>query len=132
MSVWRHTTTETSGKAVIGRSTLIVGVLIAWQLSAALPAYAHAALVGSDPADGATLTSPPTLITLTFNEPIDGDFSQVVVLDTAGGHHESGKPHVDGGQVHQEVGPLDVASCKVSYRVGSADGHPVEEPSRFR
>jgi methionine-rich copper-binding protein CopC len=68
---------------------------------------------------------------LTFNEPVEGEFSQVAVLDEAGGHHASGTPHVTGSEVHQEIGPLDAGSFKVSYRIVSADGHPVEGTLAF-
>jgi CopC domain len=74
--------------SAIGRRVLVVGALAIALLCSALPAAAHAALVSSDPADGATLSSPPTVITLTFNEPVEGEFSQVAVVDEAGGHHE--------------------------------------------
>jgi copper resistance protein C len=108
--------------SAIGRRVLVVGALAIALLCSALPAAAHAALVSSDPADGATLSSPPTVITLTFNEPVEGEFSQVAVVDEAGGHHESGTPHITGSEVHQEIGLLDAGSFKVSYRIVSADG----------
>ena len=42
------------------------------------PAAAHAALVGTDPEDGATLDVLPAQVTFEFNEPVHGD-GQVAV-----------------------------------------------------
>ena len=44
---------------------------------------AHAALLSSDPADGAVLVTAPSAITLTFNEPVS---PLVLRLVGAGGH----------------------------------------------
>jgi copper resistance protein C len=87
--------------------------------------------VSSNPEDGATLASPPSVITLTFNESVEGEFSAVVVLDAAGAHHESGEPQVAGVQVTQAVGALDAGSFNISYRIVSEDGHPVEGTLAF-
>jgi copper resistance protein C len=81
--------------------------------------------VDSDPRDGATLSSPPSAITLTFSEPVQTSFTQVAVLDSAGGRYESGQPQIDGARVIQPVTPLRNGSFQISYRVVSADGHPV-------
>jgi copper resistance protein C len=94
-------------------------------LGAAIPASAHTALVGSDPRDGATLSSPPSAITLTFSEPVQTSFTQVAVLDSAGGRYESGQPQIDSARVIQPVIPLRNGSFQISYRVVSTDGHPV-------
>lgn len=91
----------------------------------ATPAAAHTTLVDSNPDDGATLDSPPAEITLEFNEPVQQDFSQVAVLDAEDNHYEDGTPTVVGAVVTQAVRDLPDGDYRISYRVGSSDGHPV-------
>lgn len=104
------------------RGILLVLVLI---VLGSGPASAHAALVGSDPEDGTSLESAPTSITLTFNENIA---KRAFVAVTA----------PDGTQLDvRDIRAVDrtvTATVAVgdqkgrysaSYRVVSADGHPV-------
>ena len=65
-------------------------------LAAALPAVAHTELIGSSPADGATLTTPPAEVLLEFSEPVQTEFGQVAVLDDADVHHEQGNAQIVG------------------------------------
>ncbi|MET0711774.1 MAG: copper resistance CopC family protein [Jiangellaceae bacterium] len=94
-------------------------------LAAALPAVAHTELIGSSPADGATLTTPPAEVLLEFSEPVQTEFGQVAVLDDADVHHEQGNPQIVGATVTQGVDELPAGTYRISYRVGSADGHPI-------
>lgn len=110
------------------RGVLVALTVVAVALLGALPAtarVAHAALVSSSPSDGSTLTAVPPEVSLTFNEDINPQFATVTV--TSGGTTAStGSPEVDGATVYQ---PLDPAMAEgkytVTYRVTSADGHPV-------
>ena len=70
-------------------------------LAAALPAVAHTELIGSSPADGATLTTPPAEVLLEFSEAVQAEFGQVAVLDDADVHHEQGNPQIVGAKVTQ-------------------------------
>jgi hypothetical protein len=94
-------------------------------LVAALPAVAHTELIGSSPADGATLTTPPAKVLLEFSEPVQTEFGQVAVLDDADVHYEQGNPQIVGATVTQGVDELSAGTYRISYRVGSADGHPI-------
>ena len=94
-------------------------------LAAALPAVAHTELIGSSPADGATLTTPPAEVLLEFSEAVQAEFGQVAVLDDADVHHEQGNPQIVGATVTQGVDELSAGTYRISYRVGSADGHPI-------
>lgn len=89
------------------------------------PAAAHASLIASTPDDGATVNQAPTEVVLEFDDDILAEFTQVAVLDADDGNHEQGEPETSGARVTQAVGPLDPGEYRVSYRVGSADGHPV-------
>lgn len=107
------------------RRTLVLVVAVVGVVLSATPAAAHAALVGSDPADGATLTEPPAEVTLEFSEPVQQDFTQIAVLDAGDNHYEDGAPEVVGGMITQAVHDLPAGEYRISYRVGSSDGHPV-------
>ncbi|BDX32366.1 hypothetical protein TUM20985_29130 [Mycobacterium antarcticum] len=90
-------------------------------------AAAHTALVDSDPARDANLTSSPTAILLTFSEDINPAFATVVVSGADGRNWVSGSPKVEGPRLTAVVGPNRPATgvYTVGYRVVSTDGHPV-------
>jgi copper transport protein len=50
------------------RVLCLFGLVTALVLLAAAPAGAHAELAGSDPADGATVATAPSVVTLRFTE----------------------------------------------------------------
>jgi len=99
---------------------LLVGVLTAG------PAAAHAVLVSTDPAEGASLAEPPARVTLRFSEPVSLGAGYARLLDADGTVHPSDAT-VDGdtltiepsGELAGDRGYL------VSYRVISADSHPI-------
>lgn len=98
-------------------------VALASVLTTALPAYAHTSLTSSDPAKGATVTS-PRQIRLTFADPVR--FTGVVVVDAHGGHHESGKSRAVDNHVTEAIaGVLPPGPYTVGWRVVAPDGHPV-------
>ncbi len=107
------------------RRTLVLLTVAVAVVFSAVPAAAHARLVGSDPEDGASLDETPAEVVLEFSEPVQQDFAQVAVLDADEGHHESGEPVVAGSTVTQAVAALPGGEYRISYRVGSSDGHPV-------
>lgn len=91
----------------------------------ASPALAHAALLETDPTDGASLETAPATITFRFNEVVGNaavavtapDGSSVSVSDVAAVDREVKATVADADQRGQ---------YSASYRVVSADGHPVE------
>jgi copper transport protein len=90
-------------------------------------AWAHAGLVSSDPASGATLPTAPTQVVMNFTEEPDLSLSVVHVLNTAGANVGSGAV-TGGANAKQLVIPLPAnlanGSYTVSWRVISAeDGH---------
>ena len=58
-------------------------VVLCWLLAAQGAALAHAALIGSDPADGAVVATPPRQLTLTFSEPVSPLALKLVVAGGA-------------------------------------------------
>lgn len=97
----------------------------------AAPAFAHAALIRSDPADGATLDTAPTAITLTFNQDIEQQFATVTISGPDGSAYAAGDVRVDGPTAAINVKPLTAAPYVIAYRVISADGHPISGQYTF-
>ncbi|MEV8514219.1 copper resistance CopC family protein [Dactylosporangium sp. NPDC051484] len=97
----------------------------------AQPAWAHERLVSTDPADGASVTTPITEVTLTFNAPVKSRFSTVVVTGADGAGHAQGAPRAVDSTLIQAVGALPPGPVRVAWRTVSADGHPIEGQFTF-
>jgi len=103
--------------------------LAAFTASAALvasagAAAAHAHLVSSDPAAGATVAAPKA-ITLTFSEKLEGKFSGADLSKDGAplGSHSLLDP-ADGKALTVSPGaPLSAGAYKVSWHAVSVDGH---------
>jgi copper transport protein len=95
-------------------------------LSPAAPAAAHAALVAATPAPGSVVASSPGEVTVTFSEPVTPVTGKVQVL-APDGKRISGTPTVRGTVLRIPVRQADrpLGTYLVSYRVISADSHPV-------
>ena len=101
-------------------------------LALALPgqALAHASLLGSEPADGASLDTAPSSVVLRFDETVAlialsliGPDGRAVPLGSVDGH---------GGVVRASVPPgLPGGVYLLSWRVTSADSHPVAGTAAF-
>jgi copper transport protein len=70
-------------KSEIRVVVIVIGVLLAGAWAAAT-ADAHAALVRSDPAAGASLDTPPTEIRIWFAEPLEASYTGAQLLDATG------------------------------------------------
>ncbi|WBB91025.1 copper resistance protein CopC [Verrucosispora sp. WMMC514] len=101
----------------------LLGLLAA--VAPAAPAAAHAVLVGTDPADGAVLTTAPAEVTLTFNEPVTVRAGGVRLLDAAGEELSTDTRSVDTTVVLTVPPDLAGGTYIVAFRVISADSHPV-------
>lgn len=107
---------------------LVAGLLAAIVLLAAIampgPAFAHAALIKAEPADGAVLAQSPSQLSLTFSEPVsplvltlvrpDGTAVPLTSFRLSGQTVEIDNPQA-----------LKSGTHVLSWRVISADGHPV-------
>lgn len=97
---------------------------------AATPALAHARLLSTSPAGGATLEQPPPAVTLEFSERIEAAFGGVQVFDPTGARVDAGEARITDSQVQVPLAPLpQTGTYTVVFRIISTDGHPVE--SRF-
>jgi copper transport protein len=108
---------------------LLVGLLSVWLVTGVLtagPAAAHAELVSTSPAKGARLDAPPQQVTLTFSEGVSVAAGYARVLDAGGDRVDSGAPKVDGDELTIGLrSDLPDGGYLVTYRVVSADSHPV-------
>jgi copper transport protein len=103
---------------------LMIGV--ATLLVPATPASAHAALIGASPTPGSIIGTSPTEITVTFSESVTPVAGRIQVL-APDGKRISGTATADGSVLHIPVRQADqpLGTYLVSYRVISADSHPV-------
>lgn len=127
--------TSRTGILRAGRRRLAVavltGVVAAVSITGAAPAAAHDSLVGADPADGSTQATVPATVTLRFEEPPATLGIAVAVLGPTG-EVAFGTPSLVGSSVSVALRPGSPAgSYRVSWRVTSDDGHPVQGTTRF-
>ena len=124
--------TSTAGHRVLARllAALVGGLLL---LSpAASRAFAHAQLVRISPADGAVLETAPRQVELEFSEPV-GLIDGAIRLFSSGAE-PIGLTAVARDEVVTILLPdgLSDGVYAVSYRVVSADGHPVASAISFQ
>jgi copper transport protein len=101
-------------------------------LVGASPAFAHAELVESDPAPGAVLTKSPPAITLQLTETVRAEDGGIRVFDADGGRVDQGGVDVSGRTVRMPVPKLDNGSYVVTWRLLSADSHPIQGAFTFQ
>jgi copper transport protein len=102
-------------------------------LAGAAPASAHAALTGSDPAQGVVVKQAPTQVSLTFSEKVAMNDDSLRVLDPRGKPVQTGKPANVSGTTYavQLNSGLGKGTYTVTYQVVSADSHPVSGAYTF-
>jgi copper transport protein len=115
---------------------LLLGILLGGALLAAAPASAHATLVSSTPSDGQRLPKAPTSVSITFDENVGlGSLGYLHVTDQSGSRVERGSAsHRSGDDSTIEVAlpsSLPEGTYTESYRVVSADSHPITGVVRF-
>lgn len=122
--------TRTRSRRPIALWGLVLGLLLA---TGASPALAHDELIGTDPAGGAVLASPPTSLTLTFSGILldEEGATEVAVLDASGASLTDGDPVLDGVRVTQALTGEGSGTVTVQWRVVSSDGHPISGEYAF-
>ncbi|MFJ4580855.1 copper resistance CopC/CopD family protein [Streptomyces echinatus] len=96
-------------------------------LAGAGPASAHAALTGSDPAQGVVVDEAPTQVSLTFSEKVAMNDDSLRVLDPRGKPVQTGSPVAVSATTYavKLKSGLAKGTYTVTYQVVSADSHPV-------
>ncbi|GJF29339.1 transport integral membrane protein [Kitasatospora sp. NE20-6] len=117
---------------MLRRAAALLAVLAAAAavlLGGAGTAAAHAALVATDPAQGAVTATAPAAVTLTFSEGVSLTTDSVRVLDPAGQQVDNGDAaHADGKDATARVTlrtGLGNGTYTVAWRAVSEDSHPV-------
>ncbi|GGK87396.1 copper resistance CopC/CopD family protein [Mangrovihabitans endophyticus] len=112
-------------RAVFALAGALLGLALTLAGPAA-PASAHAVLVSSDPGNGTVLPDAPQQVTLTFSESVQLMTGKIQVLAPDGSRADTGDPTASGAAV--TIGLRSGGgrgTYLVSYRVISADTHPV-------
>lgn len=97
-----------------------------WLAGAAIAtsAFAHAALIRTDPPDGAVLKAAPTQVVLTFNEPVTP--VELKLTDRSGKTRSLSEIHRVGDALAVSLRErMADGTAVLSWRVVSADGHPI-------
>jgi len=119
-------------------TVVVLVVVLAFVVVAVAPAFAatpsglvtHSRLLGATPADGSRVDTAEEVV-LAFNEEVDEQFVKVTV-EGPDGAEVDGDPQVDGREVTQPLAAdLPAGKHTVTYRVVSADGHPISGKVSF-
>jgi len=123
---------------IMGRKgKLIVAIsLVGLLFLPASSAFAHAQITSTSPVQGAELTEVPAEVMVEFDGNLtvieDLSINVLKVFDQSGKQIDDGKTLVGGARL--TVGIIDrseTGTFRVTYRVVSEDGHPVEDEFRF-
>jgi copper transport protein len=110
----------------------LLGLWLGAGVATAPPAAAHAELVSTDPGEGARLQEAPDEVTLTFTEGVSLGAGYARVLDASGERVDTGSATVEGDAVVVPLrGDLPDVGYLVTYRVVSADSHPISGAFSF-
>ncbi|WP_434976457.1 copper resistance CopC/CopD family protein [Streptomyces puniciscabiei] len=128
-----RTITPTRHTGSLRTLVLLFLAVIGVTLAGAAPASAHAALTGSDPAQGVVVKQAPSQVALTFSEKVAMNDDSLRVLDPRGKPVQTGKPANLSGTTYAVKlrSGLGKGTYTVTYQVVSADSHPVSGAYTF-
>ena len=119
-------------KRILAGVAVTAAALVAL-VAGAGPAAAHASLESTSPSAGQVLAAPPGQVELTFSEPVEVSLGAVRVYDSNAERVDEGGVRHDGGDsVVQPLSDLPDGSYVVTWRVVSADGHPIHGAFTFQ
>lgn len=108
------------------RWTLLLLLAAALTGLGAGPASAHDELIATDPAVGAAVAQAPSAVTLTFSENVLPTGAAIEVSGADGVAWSTGDVSISGAQVRRPLrAGAPAGAYTVTWRVVSADGHPV-------
>jgi methionine-rich copper-binding protein CopC len=100
----------------------------------AMPAFAHAFLVKSDPPVGSTVNAAPKMLVLTYTEDLEIAFCTVTVTDGMGMNDATGKPQAVPGHPNEMQVPLNIQMAGkifVAWHALSTDTHKTQGTFSF-
>lgn len=108
---------------------MVAGTLVALValVVTAPAAAAHNVLIDSDPPAGAVLDTQPAAVTLTFDQAIKNLGQALEVIGPNGNSFVAGPPEIIGAVISAPIEAGPAGEYRVSYRIVSADGHPVQD-----
>ncbi len=111
----------------LARVAVVLAGVLAALVALAGPAAAHAVVVASSPGDRERLTTPPKDVRITFSEDVTTVGKGLQVVGRDGNAVDDGSPTQPDGKSLAVGLPANLANgtYTASYRVISADGHPV-------
>jgi copper transport protein len=113
----------------LGRRLLVVGLALALTL-VPRAAWAHALLLGSDPAPDATLDAPPATISLTFSETVI-PVGKAIRAFSPSGRQVAGPVRTDGHVLTAPISSTETGTYVVTWQALAADTHPSRGAFRF-
>src|ERR671931_633468 len=122
------------GAAAHVRRVGVLALVATAALAMPAAAWAHAALLRTEPVASRTINTAPPAVRLTYTEPVEPRFAIVSVTDAAGRQLTSGSPERAPGSPQTLVTRLHHTPqgwYLVFWRVISADGHPVRGAFTF-
>lgn len=119
---------------VARRAVVLLGLVLGVLVAAAAPAWAHASLESTEPPAGAVLDAPPEAIELRFTEPVTVALGGVRVYDADGDAIDTAPPTKPANTAVRVGlrGEMPDGSYVVTWRVTSADTHPVQGAFTFQ
>jgi hypothetical protein len=107
------------------------GLLLA--VAATATARAHSFPASENPAAGQTLPTPPALVAITYDAPIEKLFASLEVVNSTGANLAAGPPQVsaDGSTLSVPVAHLAPGDYTVKWRVVCVDTHHTEGSYSF-
>lgn len=117
---------------LLRRAAVSVLLAVVCVLLLAAPGSAHAELVKTTPANGQRLDTAPSEVTMAFSESVNLLSDGISLLNKSGATVSTPDPSVDGHTVTWPM-PAHLAhgSYVVTWRVVSADGHPIDGAFSF-
>lgn len=118
--------------ARVAHGLLVLGVAAGLSvLLPAAPASAHNSLTGSDPKNGARVATAPKRIELRFLASPAPATTKITITGPDNVPAAGGAPTFAANRVSVPFAPGAAGLYIVTYRIGSADGHPVSGEIRF-
>jgi copper transport protein len=121
-------------RITVRRVLTVVALAMLLVVGIAAPAFAHASLEGTTPVPGAVLTGSPNAVVLDFSEPVTVALGGVRLYNERGERIATDPPtKPDGSTVSTATrGTLANGSYVVTWRVTSADTHPIQGAFTFQ